>query len=213
MAWRIVIAQVCRKRAATLASMREKRNAFSAVRTCFLRMYSNPARVIHPSRALINSSGANSPLIDSQARSADAVSFHSRMQRSLRPFPWTRTLGSGWNLTSTTRTPTDLRISVVYDFAHFGERLPAPVAEFLDPRVDYRRGRFHRDFSMYSSHSRTYFGCSAQPAPSANGRRSGSITVRKDGSPDIALWVRTMFPLDSSHVHLATITVISSACS
>src|SRR6202035_3703898 len=115
------------------------------------------------------------------------------MQRSLRPLPWTRTLGSGWSLTSTTRTPTDLRICVVYDFAHRCERLPAPVAKFLDPRVEYRRGRFHRDFSTYSSHSRTYFGCSSQPAPSANGRRSGSTTVRKDGSPDIALWVRTMF--------------------
>ena len=178
-------------------------------------MYSNPARVIHPSRALTNSSGARtSPLIDSQARSDTPVSFHSGMQRSLRPLPWTRTLGSGWSLTSTTRTPIDLRICVVYDFAPFCERLAAPVAKFLDPRVDYRRGRFHRDFfHVIASTLELIFGCSSQPAPSANGRRSGSITVRKDGSPDIALWVRTMFPFDSSHVHLATITVISSACS
>ena len=33
----------------------------------------------------------------------------------------------------------------VYDCAHFRERLPAPVPKFLDLRVDYRRGRFHRD--------------------------------------------------------------------
>jgi len=56
--------------------------------TALGQMYSNPARVIHPSRALRNSSGARtSPRTDSQARTADAVSFHSGMQRSLRPLP------------------------------------------------------------------------------------------------------------------------------
>ena len=95
-AWRIVIAQVCRRTCGDTRFDEREAQCFSAVRTCFLRMYSNPARVIHPSRALINSSGARtSPLIDSQARTADAVSFHSGMQRSLRPLPWTRTLGSG----------------------------------------------------------------------------------------------------------------------
>src|SRR5207249_1192395 len=37
----------------------------------------------------------------------------------------------------------DLRVCRVYDLAHFRERLPAPVAKFLDPRVDDCRGRFH----------------------------------------------------------------------
>src|SRR6266853_1884299 len=38
----------------------------------------------------------------------------------------------------------DLRVCRVYDFAHFRERLPSPVAKFLDLLVDECRGRFHR---------------------------------------------------------------------
>ena len=30
----------------------------------------------------------------------------------------------------------DLRVGLVYDLAHFRERLPAPVSKFLDPLVD-----------------------------------------------------------------------------
>ena len=39
----------------------------------------------------------------------------------------------------------DLRVGLVYDFAHFGERLPAPVRQFRDPLVDQRRGGFCRN--------------------------------------------------------------------
>jgi len=39
----------------------------------------------------------------------------------------------------------DLRICRVYDFAHLGERSPAPVTQFFDPCVDYCRSRFHRN--------------------------------------------------------------------
>jgi hypothetical protein len=65
---------------------------FSAMRTYFRRMYSNPANVIHPLRALINSSGTRtSPLTESQARTAEAVSVHSGTNRlSMREFPGSR---------------------------------------------------------------------------------------------------------------------------
>jgi len=33
----------------------------------------------------------------------------------------------------------DLRVCLVYDFAHFRERLPAPVPKFLDLLVDFAR--------------------------------------------------------------------------
>src|SRR5260370_37477656 len=106
-AWRIVIAQVCLNTWGDTRFDAREGQRFSAIWTCLLRMYSNPARVIHPSRALTNSSGVGtSPLTDSHARTADAVSFHSGMQRSLRPLPWIRTLGSGWSLMSITRIPT-----------------------------------------------------------------------------------------------------------
>src|SRR5438034_14878 len=39
----------------------------------------------------------------------------------------------------------DLRVGLVYDFAHLREHLPAPVPKFRDPGVDDCRGRFHRD--------------------------------------------------------------------
>jgi hypothetical protein len=105
-AWRIVIAQVCLKTCGDTRFNAREGQRLSAMQTCFRRMYSNPARVIHPRRALINSSGAEiSPLTESQARTAGAVSFHTGTQRSRRPLPWIRTLGSGWSLTSTTRTP------------------------------------------------------------------------------------------------------------
>ena len=43
----------------------------------------------------------------------------------------------------------DLRVCLVYDFAHFRERLPAPVPKFLDFLVDECRGRFHRDVPFH----------------------------------------------------------------
>src|SRR5579863_2439264 len=39
----------------------------------------------------------------------------------------------------------NLRVCREYDFAHFRERLPAPVPKFLDLRVDRCRGRLQRD--------------------------------------------------------------------
>ena len=39
----------------------------------------------------------------------------------------------------------NFRVCLVYDSAHFRERLPAPVPKFLDLLVDECRGRFHRD--------------------------------------------------------------------
>src|SRR5690348_2176387 len=87
-ACRIVIAQVCLKTCGDTRLDAREGQRFSAMRTCFRRIYSNPARVIHPLRALINSSGAKTSfLTESQARTADAVSLHSGTQRSRRPFP------------------------------------------------------------------------------------------------------------------------------
>src|SRR5206468_11653142 len=37
----------------------------------------------------------------------------------------------------------DLRVRLVNDVAHFGERLPAPVSKFFDSVIDGCRGRFH----------------------------------------------------------------------
>lgn len=36
----------------------------------------------------------------------------------------------------------NFRIRRVNDFAHFRKHFPAPVIEFLDPAVEYCRGRF-----------------------------------------------------------------------
>src|SRR6516164_3669646 len=53
----------------------------------------------------------------------------------------------------------DLRVGLVYDFAHFGERLPPPVPKFPDLFVDYCQGGFHRDgpfhVHLQLSHLRT----------------------------------------------------------
>src|ERR1043166_599727 len=38
----------------------------------------------------------------------------------------------------------NLRICLVYDFAHFRERIPAPVPKFLDLLINSSRGRFNR---------------------------------------------------------------------
>jgi hypothetical protein len=101
------MAQVCLKTWGDTRFAEREAQRVSATRTYFLRMYSKPARVIHPSRALTKSSGADgSPRTDNQARNAEAVSRHIGIQRSLRPFPCIRTVGSGWNLTSATRMPT-----------------------------------------------------------------------------------------------------------
>jgi hypothetical protein len=91
-ACRIVIAQVCLETCGDTRFDAREEQRFSAMRTYFRRMYSNPARVIHPLRALINSSGTRtSPLTESQARIAEAISVHSGTNRlSTREFPGSR---------------------------------------------------------------------------------------------------------------------------
>jgi hypothetical protein len=64
-----------------------------AVRTCFSKVYSKPARVVGSRRQLTKISGAGAdPRIASHARSALVVSFQSGSERSRRPLPWMRTL-------------------------------------------------------------------------------------------------------------------------
>src|SRR5207245_10868426 len=43
----------------------------------------------------------------------------------------------------------ELSVWLVYEFAHFPERLPAPVPKLLDPLVDECRGRFHPDGTFH----------------------------------------------------------------
>src|SRR5215510_15609980 len=105
-ACKIVIAHVCRNTCGETCLAESEGQRFSALRTCLHRMYSNPERVIGSLRALRNNSRAwTLPLTASQARKAEAVSFHRGRQRSFRPLPWTRTLACGCKVKSSRRRP------------------------------------------------------------------------------------------------------------
>src|SRR4051794_23555718 len=95
-ACRMVSAQVCRSTCGEILLFARVGQRALAVLTCLRKIYSKPARVIASLRAFRNSSGLRAaPRTESQARTADAVSFHNGRQRSFRPLPWTRTLAWG----------------------------------------------------------------------------------------------------------------------
>jgi len=99
-ACRKVKAQVCLRTCGCTRFVVSEGQCCFAVRTCLRRMYSKPERVKDSPRALTNSSGTGTvPLAANQARSAEVVVFHNGRHRSLRPLPWTSTLGCGCNPT------------------------------------------------------------------------------------------------------------------
>src|SRR5215469_1340359 len=105
-ACRKVKAQVCLRTCGCTRFVVSEGQCCFAVRTCLRRMYSNPERVKDSPRALTNSSGTGTvPLAANQARSAEVVVFHNGRHRSLRPLPWTSTLGCGCNFRSSSRMP------------------------------------------------------------------------------------------------------------
>jgi hypothetical protein len=105
-ACRTVKAQVCRSRCGCTRFAASEGQCCFAVRACLRRMYSKPERDKASPRALTNNSGAETDsLIANQARSAAVVVFHNGRHRSLRPLPWTSTLGCGWSFRSCKRRP------------------------------------------------------------------------------------------------------------